>query len=81
MRTRDERRKFKSLKIRKARKVLSHIWGIKEQMTLDRLSHTHADNLKKCSCSSCGNPRKHFDEKTIQEKVFDSIPLDDENDD
>jgi hypothetical protein len=50
-------------------------------MTLDRLSHTHADNLKKCSCSSCGNPRKHFDEKTIQEKVFDSIPLDDENDD
>lgn len=26
---------------------------------------------KGCSCFACGNPRKHFKEKTIQEKRFE----------
>ena len=27
-----------------------------------------ADHMKNCSCILCGNPRKYFKEKTIQEK-------------
>jgi hypothetical protein len=30
----------------------------------------HADNLTVCSCHMCGNPRKHYDEITMQEKKF-----------
>jgi len=29
------------------------------------------DTPKPCSCFMCGNPRKHWKEKTIQEKKFD----------
>ena len=29
------------------------------------------DNLKKCSCDMCGNSRRHFGERTLQEKKFD----------
>jgi hypothetical protein len=28
----------------------------------------NADHLASCSCWVCGNPRKHFNELTIQEK-------------
>jgi hypothetical protein len=31
----------------------------------------NADHLKNCSCLVCGNPRKHWNEKTIQEKRMD----------
>lgn len=27
-----------------------------------------ADHLAKCSCSMCGNPRRHFGEVTLQER-------------
>lgn len=27
----------------------------------------YADNLARCSCSMCGNPRHHFGERTLQE--------------
>ena len=30
-----------------------------------------ADHLACCSCSMCGNPRKQFKDKTIQEKKED----------
>lgn len=30
-----------------------------------------ANNLTACSCEMCGNPRKHFGEKTIQERKHD----------
>lgn len=33
-----------------------------------------------CSCTMCGNPRKHFNEKTIQEKQFDESSKEIEND-
>jgi hypothetical protein len=35
------------------------------------LHATLANHLKVCSCHMCGNPRKHWKEKTIQEKRFD----------
>jgi len=30
-----------------------------------------ADHMALCSCHMCGNPRKHFNEKTMQEKKAD----------
>lgn len=32
---------------------------------------TLANHLASCSCSRCGNPRKYYKEKTIQEKKFE----------
>lgn len=29
-----------------------------------------ANHLAVCSCFACGNPRKHFDELTMQERRF-----------
>jgi hypothetical protein len=30
-----------------------------------------ANHLQACSCAACGNPRKYFNEKTIQEQRAD----------
>lgn len=37
-----------------------------EWVTKSERRHRHTTKL--CSCMGCGNPRKYFDEKTIQEK-------------
>jgi len=29
-----------------------------------------ADNMQICSCYCCGNPRKYFDELTVQERRY-----------
>jgi hypothetical protein len=34
-----------------------------------------AETRKPCSCHMCGNPRKHFKDKTIQEKRFDECEI------
>ena len=28
----------------------------------------NADHLQKCSCAGCGNPRRHFGIRTVQER-------------
>jgi hypothetical protein len=33
------------------------------------------ETRKPCSCHMCGNPRKHFKEKTMQEKRFDEYEI------
>ena len=33
----------------------------------DRLAKA-ANHLAVCSCAACGNPRRHFDERTMQER-------------
>ena len=45
-------------------------WGTEES----RQKHIRqmAETRQPCSCHVCGNPRKHWKEKTIQEKRFDS---------
>jgi hypothetical protein len=34
------------------------------------------DTTKLCSCAMCGNPRKFFDEKTMQEKRLEDVDTD-----
>lgn len=35
---------------------------------LDKESSHYRDTTKLCSCAMCGNPRKFFGDRTIQEK-------------
>lgn len=42
-------------------------WGIKDEKLTDRMIGKHADNMAICSCTMCGNPRKIWGKKTIQE--------------
>jgi hypothetical protein len=39
----------------------------------EKLQHQRkmAETRKHCSCYMCGNPRKHWKDKTIQEKRFE----------
>lgn len=35
---------------------------------LEFISRSLRNTTKRCSCETCGNPRKHFNELTMQEK-------------
>lgn len=43
----------------------------------EKLQHQRkmAETRKPCSCHMCGNPRKVFKEKTLQEKKFDEYEI------
>lgn len=45
----------------------SHFYWDNEER-FEHFVRTHANNMQICSCPSCGNPRKHFSQLTIQEK-------------
>jgi hypothetical protein len=53
------------------------IWG--ETIAIDaphRLHKVHALNCGKPKCLMCMNPRKSFGEKTIQERKFEAVGID-----
>lgn len=54
---RAERRKMKELKKQKSKKL----YGSKK----------FGDHLANCSCKMCGNPRKYYKKRTVQELRFD----------
>lgn len=39
----------------------------------ERSAHILANHGKVCSCHMCGNPRKHWNEKTIQERKVEEM--------
>lgn len=45
-------------------------WGLTEE-DVDYKCKRMAETRKPCSCYMCGNPRKHWKDKTIQEHRFD----------
>jgi len=51
---------------------------IKEMKEPHRLAKHHAMNCGVPNCHMCGNPRKIFGEKTIQEQRFEQTKLHDE---
>lgn len=42
-------------------------WG-DDPVWIEQSALRWADNLAKCSCYMCGNPRRHFNELTFQEQ-------------
>jgi hypothetical protein len=65
MRTKSERRHHRD---RMKARVQKFLWLPKEPEARDRLVHRLADTRKRCSCDSCGNPRRHHQELTVQER-------------
>lgn len=54
---------------RKWSDIVRHVVGLKE--ITPKMIGTAANHGKLCSCHMCGNPRKFFNEKTLQEQKFD----------
>ncbi len=50
----------------KAKRIKEDYWC--DKMDNPRLLGICVNTPHPCSCYVCGNPRKHFNEKTIQEK-------------
>lgn len=70
------RRHHEQRKQEKARFVVRRQMGHYDPLTasLENWIHKRAakrrNHLACCSCSMCGNPRRHFDEPTMQERRF-----------
>lgn len=39
----------------------------------EKVANIYANHGKVCSCHMCGNPRKHWNEKTIQERKVEEM--------
>ena len=68
MKKRAARRDQEIRKKKKAKKVMKENWGFSDSMINERnIGLTASTHGKPCSCPMCGNPRRHFGEKTMQE--------------
>lgn len=65
---RRERRHNKFSVIEKAKQVFKHIYKYKDKNLLEQHAKKHADNMQKCDCMLCQNPRK-FNHVTLDEMV------------
>lgn len=61
--------------LHKTRDFTKH-WGWFDQETYDKHIRKLAENRKKCSCYMCGNARRMFKEKTLQEMKFEAKGID-----
>ena len=59
----------------RAKQRLRDIWNIDEPSAAMIGRHTNTGTV--CSCPHCGNPRRHFGQKTIQERRADLVLYDD----
>lgn len=54
-------------RLKKYTKKIISKWFSKEP-TEKQIGKNYSVHSSGCSCKACGNPRKHFGEKTLQEK-------------
>jgi hypothetical protein len=65
MRSRAFRRDAEQRKKEWAKKTFKHLyWNGMSEVHIGIRAHSP----KTCSCQACGNPRKHWNQKTIQER-------------
>jgi hypothetical protein len=65
MRSRAFRRDAEQRKKEWVKKTFQHqYWNGMDEVQIGVRAHTP----KTCSCQACGNPRKHWNQKTIQER-------------
>jgi hypothetical protein len=74
-RNRAERRHHEKRIREKVRTFLTDVihmnkW-LREDDDFEKIVCKRAQAKQPCSCYMCGNPRKHFKEKTMREKRFD----------
>lgn len=78
MRTRSERRHHHQRMLNKVKNFSlyqNYFWSEEEKIEHQKRM---AENRHPCSCHMCGNPRKHFKQKTLQEKRMDEYALGDD---
>ena len=66
-RNRAWRRKQEHKKKSKVIRDYHNWWGDWDSRSVGLKSHTP----KRCSCAMCGNPRKYFNEQTMQERKYE----------
>lgn len=59
--------------IKKQQRIAKTYGGLTHEYESHRYSKHHAMNCGNPKCHMCGNPRKVFGEKTIQEQRFEQI--------
>lgn len=64
-RTYDVQRKLKVMNILKTR--------LNRDPSPDEIGKAASVHCRDCSCSMCGNPRNHFNQKTVKERSLESI--------
>lgn len=77
-RTRAERRHHHQRMLHKAKNITS-LWGLDNWLNSEEYGkHIRklAENRKKCSCVMCGNARRMFKQKTLQEMKFEAQGVD-----
>jgi hypothetical protein len=62
-------RRFQELKKKKWVQKVFHKWRPLDETSVGIIAHSPAT----CSCYACGNPRKWWDQKTMQEKKMDDF--------
>lgn len=81
MSKRARRRADKARMKARARRAYERLWRRPGDAPdwYDPKSHEKlADHMAACSCWACGNPRKYFKERTLQEQKFYCDEVDDE---
>lgn len=76
--SRAERRHHHHRMLGRAREI-AHMQGLDDWFTKEQFEkHIRyiAENRKKCSCYMCGNPRRTFKQKTMQEMRFEAQGID-----
>ncbi len=75
--SRSERRSRSETVLKRRRKLwISRVYFFKDPLTGEVITPIEKftflkTTVKPCSCYVCGNPRKHFKHRTVQEKKFD----------
>lgn len=74
MRTRDFRR-HQSQRVKRNwfKKLRNRPWNNDDDEWLQHRVVRSFNNRAQCSCHMCGNPRKHWKDKTIQERKLEKI--------
>ena len=52
----------------KTKQILERLWVIDEEVSASEIGRCASVHCKGCSCFMCGNPRRHFNERTVQER-------------
>lgn len=65
-------RAFRRYKSEVKKQKIKRVWSDTDLTENQKWVCKMAITSKPCSCYACGNPRKWFDEKTVQEYIFES---------
>lgn len=67
MKKSDKKIHNKNKKKHKVKHMVYNVWNY--TCVDDEFVNRLVENTTPCSCPMCGNPRKHFNQKTLKEKI------------